>query len=175
MKKQIFLTLILLVGTAWSFRVSAIHNTSAPLTLDAKALAQSMTVEDFLQIDLKGYRSADGKRLKWSQRVAMGMVQKNLARNVKKGKIESTATLDQAIAAKNKNIFGLLSVIFSVAGLIVPYFGLAMIIAGLVLGIMGIRRDADPTLAIIGTVISSVFLILIFLVVLAFASGNWWW
>jgi hypothetical protein len=175
MKNQIFLTLILLLGTAWSFRVSAIHNTAAPIVMDAKALAQAMRVEDFLQIDLKDYRSADGKRLKWSQRVALGMVQKNLARNVKKGKIESTATLDQAMAARNKNMFGLLSVIFSVAGLIVPYFGLAMIIAGLVLGIMGIRRDADPTLAIIGTVISSVFLLLLLLVVIAFASGGWWW
>ena len=173
--KSLFLTLIFVMGAALTHQSAAISTAPAPMAKDAMSIASTMTVSDFLAVDFKGYRTAEGKKLKWTQRLAFSMTQKNLAKQVKKGKIEETATMDMAMAAKGRNTFGLLSVIFSVAGLVIPYFGLAMIIAGLVLGIMGIKRDSDPTLAIIGTVISSVFLVLLLLVLVAFASGGWFW
>lgn len=176
MIRHYFLLVSLVLASGLHMESSAIHSAApGPSMSDAMTPAPSLTVNDFLAIDIGGYRTAEGKKMKWTQRIAMNMVQKKLARKVRKGKIDGEASMSTVMAAPGTSKFGLLSVIFSVAGLVVPYFGLAMIIAGLVLGIIGIRRDPDPTLAIIGTVISSVFILLLLIAIAALAAGGWFW
>ncbi len=172
MKKHL-LTLALFIGISSLFNLNAINPTVPEMMAEAAIMAPTMTVNDFLDMDIKGYRTVEGKKMKWTHRLALGATQKNLAKKVKKGKVDGEASLSSAMAVRGANTYGLLSVIFAVAGLVIPYLGIAMIIAGLVLGIIGISRDANPTLAIIGTVISSVFLLLLLIVIIAISSWNW--
>ncbi len=164
--KQIFLTFLLLAGFTFSHEALAVNRHAAEATT-AYGAASLMTVNDFLAVDISSFKKADGKGLKWTQKLAFKAMQKNLARKVNKGKIEGTMTLEQAGNAAGGNLYGLLSLIFSVVGLFIPYLGLALLIAGLVLGIIGISRDNNPTMAIIGTVLSAVFLLLIIIVIAA--------
>lgn len=170
--KQLFLTLFLISGLFSTYQASAIHNESLPAAGGALALSSQLTVNNFLAFDAKSYRTADGKKLKWTERLAFKVVQKNLARKVQKGKIDGDMTMDQAKAAGG-NIYGLLSLIFAVVGLFVPYVGLALLIAAFVLGLIGIKRDNNPTMAIIGLVLSAVILLLLLIVIAVGVSLLW--
>jgi hypothetical protein len=170
--KSLFLTLLLLSGFVFVNESAAIQP-SLPAEGHALALAQQLTVNDFLSFDAKSYRTAEGKKLKWTQRMAFQVMQKNLARKVKKGKIAGDMTMDEAAGAAGGNLYGLLSLIFAVVGLFIPYLGLAMLIAALVLGIIGLKRDNNPTMATIGLVLSAIFLLLI-IIVIAVASSTFW-
>ena len=170
--KQFFFTFLLLAGFTFPHEALAV-NSHAKQPATAYGAASLMTVNDFLAVDVAGFKKADGKGLKWTQKLAFKAMQKNLARKVIKGKIEGTMTLEQAGSAAGGNLYGLLSTIFAVVGLFIPYLGLAMLIAALVLGIIGIKRDNNPTLAIIGTALSAAFLLLL-IIVLA-ASISWFY
>ena len=169
--KSLFLTLLLLSGFVFVNESTAIQ-TAIPSDGQGLALAQQLTVNDFLSFDAKTFRTAEGKKLKWTQRMAFQVMQKNLTRKMKKGKIDGNMTMDEAAAAGG-NLYGLLSLIFAVVGLFVPYLGLALLIAALVLGIIGLKRDNNPTMATIGLVLSAVFLLLI-IIVIAVASSTFW-
>lgn len=170
--KQLFLTLFLISGLFSTYQASAIHNENLPASGGALALTSQITVNNFLAFDAKSYRTVDGKKLKWTERLAFKVVQKNLARKVQKGKIDGNMTMDQARAAGG-NIYGLLSLIFAVVGLFVPYIGLALLIAAFVLGLIGIKRDNNPTMAIIGLVLSAVILLLLLIVIAVGVSLLW--
>lgn len=170
--KQLFLTLFFVSGLLISYEASAINNKSLPAPGIALALSSQLTVNDFLAFDAKSYRTVDGKKLKWTERLAFKVVQKNLARKVQKGKIDGEMTMDQARAAGG-NLYGLLSLIFAVVGLFIPYVGLALLVAAFVLGIIGIKRDNNPTMAIIGLVLSAVILLLLLIVIAVGVSLLW--
>ena len=170
--KQLFLVLFLLSGLLITNQVSAINSEKIPATGGALAFSPQVTVNDFLSIDVKNYRTADGKKLKWTKRLAFRVVQKNLERKVKKGKIDGDLAMDDTKAAGG-NLYGLLSLIFSVVGLFVPYVGLALLVAAVVLGIVGIKRDNNPTMAIIGLIISALALLLILIVIAVGFSFLW--
>jgi len=172
--KQLFLTLFLVVTSALTYNASAVNTNPAPVASGAMTLNPQMTINDFLSVDLKGYHNADGKKLKWGQRIAIGMAQKNFAKKVRQGKMDGTAALGTALAPGNNNIHGLLSVIFAGVGLFIPVLGLALIIAALVLGIIGLKRDANPTMAIIGTALSGLFLFLIIIALIVIAASGCW-
>ena len=171
--KHIFLTLFLFAGFVFSYDAAAINTNESVAAPGAFSPALQMSVNDFIAFDAKEYRKADGKKLKWTERLAFKLVQKNLAKKVKKGKIEGTMPMHEAGNAAGGNLYGLLSLIFSVVGLFVPFLGLALLVAALVLGIIGINRDNNPTMAIIGTVLSGLFLFLILIVLLAGAAFLW--
>ena len=173
--KSLFLTLFFLSGLVLSYNASAITTESKPVTGTALALGPQMTVNDFLSFDAKSFRTADGKKLKWTQRLAFDIAQKNLARKVAKGKIDGNLTMDKAAAGKGggKNIYGLLSLIFSIVGVFVPYVGLLLLVGAFVLGLIGIKRDNNPTMAIIGTILSAVILLLILIVIIVGVSLLW--
>lgn len=170
--KQLFLTLFLISGFTFSYHAYAINSEKAPAQGMGLSIGSQMTVNDFISFDAKNYRSADGKKLKWTQRLAFNIVKKNLERKVKKGKIDGDMTMDKAGAAGG-NIYGLLSLIFSVVGLFVPILGLGLLIAAFVLGLIGLRRDNNPTMALIGLIISGVFLLLILIVIAVGISLLW--
>ena len=167
--KQLVLTIFLLTGFVFTYDAMAVHT---KMPADGLALTQQLTVNDFLAVDLQNLRTAEGKKLKWHQRFVAKTMQKSLARKVAKGKLDGNATLEQAGGAGG-NIHGLLSLIFSVVGLFVPYLGFAMLIAALVLGIIGLRKDNNPTMATIGLVLSAVFLLLL-IILIAVAAGSFW-
>jgi len=170
--KQLFLVLFLLSGLLIIDQVSAINSEKIPASGGALAFSTEITINDFISLDVKNYRTADGKKLKWTKRLAFKIVQKSLARKVKKGKIDGDLAMDDAKAAGG-NLYGLLSLIFSVVGLFIPYVGLAMLIAAVVLGIIGIKRDNNPTMAIIGLIISALALLLILIVIAVGFSFLW--
>lgn len=129
-----------------------------------------MTVNDFISVDFKNYRTEDGKKLKWTSRLVFTGAQKKLARQVKQHKLDGNISMIEAAKVGGRNIHGLLSVIFAAAGLFIPVLGFGLIVAALVLGIIGIRRDYNPTMAIIGTALSGAFLLL-FLILLVVGIG----
>ncbi|HJW29573.1 MAG TPA: hypothetical protein VJ508_10030, partial [Saprospiraceae bacterium] len=157
--KKVVLTCLLLLGVFSMTQVLAVRSSSGFKVMPAPAmqLQSQMTVNDFLAFDVKNYRTSEGRKMGFFKRTAIHLVQKKLAKKVSKGKIEGTMPFKEAVAGHSSNKFGLLSVIFGAVGLFIPYVGLPLLIAGLVLGIMGIKRDANPTLAIIGTAINGAF------------------
>jgi hypothetical protein len=171
--KQLFLTLFLVIASALSYKASAVNPNHPPLASYTSTLSPQMTINDFVKMDIKGLRKADGNKLKWGQRIALGMAQKNFAKKIKKGKMDGTASLDTALAPGSNNIHGLLSIIFAFTGLFIPILGFGLLIAALVLGIIGIKKDANPTMAIIGTVVSGVFILLVLVALAVIASGCW--
>jgi hypothetical protein len=170
--KQLLLVLFLLISTALSYNVHAV-NSHPPVMSTSMAVNPQMTIQDFLSIDFKAYRNAEGKKIKWTQRLALTISQKGIAKKVSKGKIERTAPLSTALSPARDNIHGLLSIIFAFTGLFIPIIGFGMIIAALILGIIGIRRDANPTMAIIGTAVSGAFILLLLIALVIIASGCW--
>src|SRR5688572_28600042 len=147
--RRLLLSLIILVGSVLFHESFAVYTTN-PTGSNIQTGPQ-ITVNDFLSFDFKNYRTADGKKLSWTKRISGQIVQKNLARQVKKGKIEGTANLHEAQRASSANKFGRLSLIFSSLGLIflflpVSIIGLGLAVAGFVLGIIGLGRDEDITM-----------------------------
>jgi len=173
--KHLFLTLFLFTGFIFSYNASAVNSAKMPPSGGALALSQKVTVNDFIAFDAKSYRTTEGKKLNWTQRLAFNLVKKNLERKVKKGKIDGTTTMDELAhrSGAGGNIYGLLSLIFSVVGLFVPYAGIFLIVGAFVLGLIGIKRDNNPTMAIIGTILSAVALLLILIVIIVGASLLW--
>jgi hypothetical protein len=88
----------------------------------------------------------------------------------------------KAVDKSDKNTYGLLSTIFGAAGflfLIIASSGsagflgilsLLLAVAGLVLGILGIKRDKNSILGIIGTALSGVLLLLYIFAIILVAS-----
>ena len=142
--------------------------------------AGDMTVNQFLSMDLKTFKSAEGKKLKWTQRIALGSFQKNLAKKVKKGKVDGQASLHDVTKAPSANKFGLMATIFSSVGLLLMFtpvglLGMALGIAGFVLGLIGLKRDADMTLSLIGVVIGGLVILITVLAVIIVASWLAWY
>ena len=178
MKREFFR--VILSAACLFFAMAPFNLMAVPGAVSLKTTGHpQMTVGDFLSMDLKVLRNAEGRRLGLPKMIGAKIVQKSLARQVKKGKISANADLKESMAA-SANKRGLLSVIFSSAGLIflfIPYvniLGLGFTIAGFVLGIIGIKRDADPTMAIIGTVLGGVALFIYLLAVIVVATWLSW-
>lgn len=178
--KQLMLTLFLLSGLVLLPQTYAVHPIMPPAA-DATAIAAQLTVNDFLAIDLKSYRNVEGKKLSWPQRIVLKGAQKNFAKQIKKGKLEGTANFQQAAAEVNRaNRTGRMSLIFSSVGLallFIPYIsivGFGLSIAGFILGLIGLKKDEDPTMAIIGTVLGGLVLFLFLLAIAFIASWGGW-
>lgn len=172
--KPFFLTLFLFAGLAFSYDASAINNT-ATIAPSVLASNSQMTVNDFLAIDLKKANNRSGQKISWAQRLVLKQYQKGLDRKVQKGKLDGTMTLSEATRAGNANMTGLLSLIFSAVGLILLWtplglIGMALGIAGFVLGIIGLKKDANTTMALIGTILGALVIFMTLLAVIIVAS-----
>ena len=168
--KPILLILFLIAGLTMTHPVYGVNRENQISIETFFKNPGQMTVNDFISVDFKNYRTEEGKKLKWTSRLLFTGAQKKLARQVKQQKLDGNESMEDVAKGGGRNIHGLLSVIFAGAGLFIPFLGLALIVAALVLGIIGIRRDYNPTMAIIGTVLSGVILLL-FLIVLIFSIG----
>jgi len=176
--RRLLLSLIILVGSVTFHESFAVQTTALP---DGNIqTGPQITVNDFLSFDFKNYRTAEGKKLSWAKRMSGQIMQKNLARQVKKGKIEGTANFQEAARASAANKTGRLALIFSALGIVflfIPYLsivGFGLSVAGFVLGIIGLGKDEDTTMALLGLVIGAVGLFLYLLVVLVAVSWFSW-
>ena len=176
--KSIYLIIFLLTGIISGSKVLAVNieNTTAPQLSNG---LEAMTVNDFIALDFAEYRTAEGKKLKWTHRIGFKMAQKSYARGVRKDKIDGDANFyDAAKAVSPANRTGRLSLIFASAGLVLMFLsvpvlgiiGLGSSVAGLVLGLLGLKRDEDQTMALLGTIISSLALVLFLILVVSAAA-----
>lgn len=161
--------ILILLFFAFSVRLLAVNTSTTAVEYSP---FNNMTVGDFLSVDVDKVRLEDGKKLKWNQRLAVKMMQKKYARQIKKGKLSNDTSIQDATDSYPSNKFGLLSLIFSIVGLVCLFIpgpwavlGSLFTIAGLICGIVGLNRDSEMVLAIIGLSISAL-LLLLFLVVL---------
>lgn len=175
------LTILLLFACiSQSNNLLAVHIAAGPYAINNYSNGKSITVNDFLAIDSKVVRTQEGQKLSWAKRLGMKMTQKHLAKQVRKGKIDGGADLHTAMRASSANKRGLLSLIFSSLGLIflfIPYvaiLGLGLSIAGFVLGIIGLKRDEDTTMALIGVILGGLALFIYLLVIIAVAAWFSW-
>ena len=148
-----------------SFAVAP-HPTPHPDYNSNVSALSEMTIENFLSLDIKNMKQANGKKLKWTHRMALGMTQKKMARKVRKGKLDKTAKF--ATVANPANKRGRLSLILTVGGfllLFVPVAGIATLgflasLVGFGFGLSGIRKDEDNTMAIVGTIVGGTVILL---------------
>lgn len=178
--KQLMITLFLMTGLVLTQQSYAVHPGKAT-TSDATMAAGQLTVNDFLAMDFKSYRDAEGKKLNWAKRIVLKGAQKNFAKKVKQGKLEGTANFQESASAVNRaNRTGRFSLIFAALGLVMLFIppiallGFALGTAGFILGLIGLSKDEDPTMAIIGTVVGGIILLVFLLAVAVIASwGSW--
>ena len=152
----------LIAGVACTTNVYAV---SPPVTLSTTPINE-LTVKDFISIDINTYQIAGKKKLSWLQKTTLKSFQKNLAKKIRQGRIDPATTLkDVEEVTGNKR--GLLSVVFSVAGLLflfipgwVGYIGILLSAVGIYFGIKGMQKDEDTLLALIGTIVGALALLI---------------
>ena len=108
------------------------------------------------------------------KRMVIKMAQKSILRKIAKGKLDTFTYQTRPEESANPNKRGLVSVLFAGVGLLFLFIpsGLAAIgglfaIAGFILGIIGLKRDEDITLALIGTIIGALVIALYAVVIYA--------
>lgn len=159
MKSPLFL-FFLILGCCYPWGTMAIEANQTGLTSQSIYNNTQFTVNDFLAMDFKQFRTAEGKKLKWTHRLVIAKGQKKLAKAVKKGKIQGTAPLDMdevaGMAKKNNH----LPLIFLGVGLFMIFIpplaliGTLLFITGFVLGVIhyikwGFKpaKKGDPVIA----------------------------
>jgi hypothetical protein len=150
----------------------AVHTIKSP-TSGAPVFSQSMTVNQFLSIDPDQIRKSNGIKQAWAKRWVVRHAQHRLQKKIDNGKLSRESTLNQAFAkGNNPNNRGKWSLILAGAGFLFLFLGplayltLPLAVAGLVLGIIGLQKDRDRTMAIIGIVLGGLTLLIFLLALL---------
>ena len=164
--KSFWLLLLLQSGIWFTNNSFAVQTTAIPID-GSTIYSPSMTVNDFISIDLKNYRTADGRKIKWTQRFVLNGLQKKLERKVQKQKVDGTTLLKDVDGASHPNKRGIVSVILVGVGLLLLFlpgwlFGLGAIFAGagFILGIIGLSKDEDIILALVGTILGALLVVI---------------
>jgi|GEM_PF-1447660 len=164
-KRNTLIVFLLSVSMAY-----AVHPVEAPKPAAAAVISSSMTVNQFLSIDPDQIRKSNGIKQAWVKRWTVRHAQHRLQKKIDNGKLTRESALNQAFAkSNNPNNRGKWSLIIAGAGFLFLFLGplafltLPLAIAGMVLGIMGIQKDNDSTMAVIGMVLG-ILTILLFLV-----------
>ncbi len=174
MKTFKLISLVFFLTCAFSsFAVTPNHAINPAIAPNLSSIGE-MTIEDFLAVDIKKLQQKSGQKMKWSNRLAFKMIQKKMARKVRKGKLDKTAKFSSVANPANRR--GRLSLILSCGGFIllfIPVVGIIGLLAALVgfgIGLSGLKKDEDNTMAIVGTVVGGVVLLL-FLVALIWIAA----
>jgi hypothetical protein len=167
MKKLTLFLILFLMGTStFSFSPS---NYSGPKTYIGPAKLKAMSVQDFLNLTPKKYYELTGTRMTLKQKLSFVILKAKLRKQLPDEKAEG-----------KKTDIGLLSLVFGGGAFVlalIPYVGIISIplaLAAIVLGIIGLGRKKGDTKSLIGLVLGSLFIVLVIVVVAAFASGSWW-
>lgn len=168
-RNTIIVTFLLTFSIAY-----AVHPVGSPTSSTANVFSKTMTVNQFLSIDPDQIRKSNGIKQAWVKRWAVRHAQHRLQKKIDNGKLTRESALNHAFAkSNNPNNRGKWSLILAGAGFLFIFLGplafltLPLTIAGIVLGIMGIQKDKDSTMAVIGLVLG-ILTILLFLIALLF-------
>lgn len=166
--KKLLLIGVLIVSVLQTFSYSpGSLKTTANYTLPGNLNAISL--QEFLTITPKKYMEITGVRMTLKQKIAFAIL---------KAKLKKQLPDEKSVA--HKTDMGLLSLLFGAGAFVValiPAVGVAsfgLAIAAIVLGIIGLGRKKGDTKSLIGLVLGSVFVLLILILIAAFASGSWW-
>jgi len=128
------------------------------------------SVEDFFELTPKEIEARTGKKPSLGERIALKLAQKRVKKQLKKGKQPDFQE------ESSDGRFSLLSLIFGGAGALLvflPIIGLLGLLAGIaavVLGVIGLKRENKKTMAIIGTVLGGLVVLLFIVAIVVVAS-----
>ena len=156
------LSLIILAVFSLAYKSNAVHSYSEQSFNHPQPQLNTFADPAFLQQNaLKDHKGGIIKR------VVLKMAHKSILRKITKGKLYAVADQSRPAESANPNKRGLVSIIFAGVGLLFLFIpsGLAGIgglfaIAGFILGIIGLRKDEDITMALVGTIVGALVLAL---------------
>ena len=162
--KSLLLIIPLIFSMEFANTIMAV--TVDPLTANTSNNLYAMSIGDFIDVNLKSYKSPNNKRLNWVERIAIKSFQKKLAKKIGKEKLDPSVSVREVVEGSG-NRLGLLSIVFAVAGVLflfipswVGYLGLLLSGIGIYFGLRGLQKDEDTLLALLGTIIGALVLLL---------------
>lgn len=133
-----------------------------------------LTVEQFLNMTPKSFEEHSGQKMPWYQKLAFKMVQKKVKKKTAKGELDPAATYTPGKMSLLSLIFGSLGMITILLPAVGFFLGVGFSVAGLVLGIVAIKREGSNVMNILGIVFSAttltIVLLVYLLILLIFAS-----
>jgi hypothetical protein len=174
MKKMLtlFFALTLTLLCQQAFGVVAVQPRGHATPQTTETAGNFMTYQDLLSVTPQQYEALSGKKMPWPQKLALKIAQKKAAKKIAKGKLDPNA------AVASGNTLSLLSLIGGAGGLLliwIPYIGLlglAMAIAGLVLGLVAMKNEGSNTMNLLGVILGGLTLLL-FLVAVIIVATFW--
>jgi hypothetical protein len=171
MKKIATLTLALMMMllAGKSYAVVVVQHQEGETTATATAAAAAdFTVADFLNMTPKQYAEQSGEKMSFTKKLAFKMVQNKVKKQVAKGKVDASAPA-------SGNTMSLLSLIFGGVGLLslvlpIGIFGLLLGVAGLVLGLVAMKKEGSNVMNLLGTIFGGLT-VLLFLVAVIFVAS----
>jgi hypothetical protein len=162
--KQIFTLLAIVALSLTSQEMFASELAQKPAGDQAALQAQfgemSMSASEFAALTPKEIAKKAGKKMSWGEKILFKIAQKRIKKQLVKEGLEGEA----GGSSKKGKIslflagFGLLLMIFSGASFTAFVVGLICGVIALVFGIIGLKKDENKALAIIGTVLSTVIM-----------------
>jgi hypothetical protein len=163
MKKFILLPLLLSI---WSTQilcaVAAVVPVQQAIMETESAVAPALTLGELVEMTPREWEAQSGEKLSFGKRLAFKIVQKKIKKQAAKGNLDLSAPA-------GRETLSTLSLIFSVVGLallfvpVLGFLGLALGIAGFVLGLVSFNKEGTNIKNILGVVFGAV-IILLFLV-----------
>lgn len=159
-----------------AFVIGPVNGATAPVVAEEEA---SMSVEDFLAMTPESYAAETGKKMKWRQRMAMKVVQKRMRKQLKKGKLKAEdASNGGNLISLLSMIFGLGSVLFFLLGAVaagggsgaIGLLSLLFAISGLVMGIIGLKKEDSMAMALVGTITGGLIVLIFLLAIILVAA-----
>lgn len=164
------LSAILLIIFFLANKANAVHTYSKEMCNQA----QTTPMNTFIDPSSADRNNAKNQKPGLIKRMVLKTAQKSILRKIAKGKLDTLVYQNRPEETINPNKRGLISVLFAGVGLLFLFVpgGLAGIgglfaIAGFILGIIGLKRDEDITLALIGTIVGALLIALYVVVIYA--------
>lgn len=170
------LAILFSLFNVFAVTIYAVNKGVPDLSKNQQYLPLDIQISQFIELDFGTLQESKSIKINWIQKWIFKAAQKKLAKKVAQGKIDSTKSLFEIHAVKNDNKRGLLSLLFAGGGILflflgpLAYLSLPLGIAGLILGIIGVKRDKNDTMAIIGMVFGSLVILLFLLAIVLVTS-----
>lgn len=133
-----------------------------------------LSIENFLNMTPKAFEEHSGKKMSWTKKLAFKMVQKKVKKKAAKGELDLAASYTPGKMSLLSLIFGSLGMITIFLPVVGFFLSVGFSVAGLVLGIVAIKREGSNVMNILGIVFSAttlvVVLLIYILILLIFAS-----
>ncbi len=163
LRLQTLVFIVFILSTLHSFAVNT-KREGHPNTQPQKLT--DISIGQFIAMDFDQLQESKLIKINWLQKSIFKAAQKKLTKKVAKGKIEADSFVIKARETKNENSRGKLALIFGVSGLLLLTLGTAGLILAFplgilafILGIIGLRKDKNRTMATLGVVLGSLLLL----------------